>query len=92
MNWGNSGLVPGDIREEREDEMTEARPWPNSAIEMRNQAAERIARAAATLDKALESPKDIEVIIRGIYAARLDLAEALRWLESAGAPTRPISM
>lgn len=64
--------------------VTEPREWPNNAREARDQSAERIARALRLLNESLDANHNP-------YAARIqrELYEALRWLESAGAPTRP---
>ena len=82
MNRGDSGGVP----------VTEPRPWPNDARIARDQAAERIAQANKRIAQALRSsPLSSEAEI-GLMQAQVNILEALRWLESAGAMTRPLEL
>ena len=85
--WSDSGSNPEPIRE-GEEAMTEARPWPNAAIEMRNQAAERAARAAHELEKLIEMTKDPAEKAQALLVL-MEITQTSRWLELAGAQTRP---
>ena len=84
------GLLVGKILHEcgmnREAYMTEPRPLPNNCKTAIFEAADDVASARLTLKKLANSNFYPEL---KIMSAILDLTEALRWLESIGAPTRP---
>lgn len=71
--------------------MTRRRPWPNAAIEARDNCAQEIAESLSWLVFLVENQGDISgenaMQMLGISINRLQ--NALRWLESVGAQTVP---
>lgn len=69
--------------------MTTAREWPNKYRVNRDKAAQEIAAAQAIASKLIRSGRDITQADRERATALINdhLQNALRWLESAGAPT-----
>ncbi len=71
--------------------MTKQREWPNNAANARDEAAERLAEIAQELKPMVEEkPLTQDAIYRRCAKAYAKTQEALRWLESAGACTRPV--
>ena len=68
---------------------TPARPWPNNALRQRDGAAEAVNKAIAVLENGLRA-RDQSGIYRWIALALVELDTAIRLLEEAGAPTRPM--
>ena len=71
--------------------MTKRRPLGNAAGEAVNRAAETISAAARTIEPLMEtvpSANPVEVRLRATTVFGR-LQQALRWLESIGAQTRP---
>ena len=68
--------------------MTDPRPWPNSAKEDRDRAAEEIAASNRELRPLIDEPAPKDLNLR-VARAIVHNQEALRHLEAAGAPTRP---
>lgn len=71
--------------------MTRARDWPNNAASARDTAAEEIAAALRYTVALLKNGGQItnEDKYRTLSLIINHLQNALRWLESAGAQTRP---
>lgn len=69
----------GIVSEER---MTAHREWPNTARDVRDETAERVQKAYQLIKPVMDSDTRI-------MRAALEMVQALRLLESAGAPTRP---
>jgi len=74
------------VNRDSEGEMTEPRPLPNNCKTAIFEAADDVAAARLTLKKLAAEAVYHEL---PLMKAILDLTEALRWLESIGAPTRP---
>ncbi len=69
---------------------TRERPWPDNMRNYRDQAAERINRAGARLEEMIyKPPTDMRDAILIVAQARIELVNANRFLERAGAPTLP---
>ena len=71
--------------------MTRPRPWPNNAANARDEAAMDIQQVIKALRPLRDNPNvtRTELLYRVGYA--IDNAQnAVRWLESAGAPTVPL--
>jgi len=71
--------------------VTKARAWPNNAARARDEAAMDIQQVIKNLRVLRDDPNvtRTELLYRVGYA--IDYAQnAVRWLESAGAPTVPI--
>ena len=69
---------------------TRERLWPDNMKNYRDQAAERINRAGETLDTLIyKPPEDLKDAILIVARARIELVNANRFLERAGAPTLP---
>jgi hypothetical protein len=77
----------GAIPEQEETKLTEPRPWPNDMKDYRDQSAERDAKAMKLL-KPLLTHSD-PAVVRVAALAIDEMSNAIRWLELAGAPTRP---
>ena len=84
------------------DRKPRRKPWPYAASEARNQAAEAMQRADQKLDGSLlmpiiemkqmtreESALRAAKTLADLNAVKAEIQQALRWLESVEAPTRP---
>ncbi len=85
-NRSNSGAIPESSGNIQEDEMTESRPWPNNMIVYRNEAAASLAIASEKLQRFIVDEDNADVIV---MQALIEVNNALRFLERAGAPTMP---
>ncbi len=84
-NRGQSGAIT-ESSGKQEDEMTESRPWPNNMIVCRNEAAASLAIASERLQSFIVDEDNADV---AVMQALIEVNNALRWLERAGAPTTP---
>jgi hypothetical protein len=70
--------------------MTDARPWPNAAKEARDRAAEEAIRGQRALRPLVAGERfDQTEALRRLAVALDALQQISRFLEAAGAPTRP---
>lgn len=70
--------------------MTDARPWPNAAKETRDRAAEEAVRGQRALRPLVAGEAfDRTETLRRLAVALDALQQIARFMESAGAPTRP---
>lgn len=71
--------------------MTKPREWPDNAKEARDSAAENISAGLKLIRQVLKHNGELtnEDKVRALSLAAMHLQDALRWLESAGAQTRP---
>lgn len=72
--------------------MTAPREWPNRFKSHRDQAAKACATAQLDVMKLIDNWRDITQVDRenALWIINDNLQTALRWLEAAGAPTKPI--
>lgn len=72
--------------QEKDAEMTaKPRPWPTECMHARDKAAEEIAAAVYVIQGVI----GIREPVIALYKALFHLVNALRLLESVGAPTKP---
>lgn len=69
--------------------MTKPRPWPDSAKDARDNAAEEISLALHVLYEIVSSNGSSQQSKDGLAISIYSLQNALRWLESVGAQTKP---
>lgn len=76
---------------ERSEGLTSPREWPNQAAANRDESAEHVNDAVVILQGLLDGRvHDDKEVLTKIAQANYHLLTALRWLELAGASTRPI--
>ena len=71
--------------------MTKPRDWPDNAKDARDGAAENVSSALRLIRQIIEHNGKLNDSdkMRALSLAAMNLQDALRWLESAGAQTRP---
>lgn len=70
--------------------MTKAREWPNCAREARDRAAEYLQEGIRVLEPLVQGEQfDCTDVLRRQAVALGAMQKAIRWLEGAGAQTRP---
>ena len=82
------GLLSGEI-EEIDQMPTAPLRWPNNMAEARDEAAEHVSAANREIDNLVKRYALTPEIFVELLKIRTHQVDALRWLESAGAPTRP---
>lgn len=88
--WSQNGNPTGAAGERRND-LTEPKGWPYQAANMRDESAEHVNDAIVLLQGLLDgrAHDEKEVIVK-VAQVNYHLMTALRWLEAAGASTRPV--
>ena len=70
--------------------MTEPRPWPNNAMEVRDLAAEEAIRGRWAIEPLLTQKFTAEEAVRRLAIAIVSFQKISRLLESVGAQTNPL--